>query len=706
MLSLDNLNLVPDEKIITALISMMSDVANSLPTKLAATNLLSNFIQGKHKLCKFAIFCENLREILYNLLKNIDLNLDQNNLIQPSEDDCHFESLKSKLFKANLSLNPALNRIKTGLKLFSVLTITDDCTRQLIFKDGDQQNELGDVIQHIFESCKKPDLIPISVRKQILYSVLSLSRSSIHLRKILKEVDICKLIITWIKFDFLNNQDLNLDKNQQTHKPEKSVPINSTDTELLITYINISSYLLLEFNPKKQDFIRYGILSWLIQNTNHLDSTIKYKSITALANAAYNSNFETRDLIINIVTWPKLEMLAKSDNKVVIVEVLSLLRNLVVPFDHVNPGNLNKYSVNKGTSTNPLSQSSNNLQKSEAQPAIPGTEAALKAAESEKTKNLASKIDCFIQSHYLGILSLLQVIIEKIKKIENEIYENDLEKMSIKNYSTYTGIPTPFEAYHKNSSSSTNPSSKDSGSTQNSVTMATLFKSNLNLATKQNLSGMKIQTVKIIEWLVNFQHAAEFIIKKDTIILSFLIEGSMLNYPAHQASRSSQSMTSGVSGSGSENFYQISLDNPIFGASILVLCEIYEKTKSDLIRTRLENCMFEILNYGKEAAARNSEIVSENLVKSSEDKTANSADQRKNTPNASNNKTARQNFIDEKLKIMRDLLRKENLLCDKNFNAFSKSDDFIFFDRAKRISKNNLLDKIRDVTKPHSDDTT
>ena len=186
--SLSNMNLVRDEFLISILVGMVADNKKHLclGDRVRAANCLAEYLNCKHKLCRFAIEIEQLRECLRELIR-IDLN------------DITMDITKS----SNID---SIKKLQTGLKLFSVLSITDDCTRLLLYKlDNnttiDTFNDFGKEIYSTFQKFKEPKNLPLIIRNEFLSCITSLSKSSHHLRKILNEINISRIIIDWIKFD-------------------------------------------------------------------------------------------------------------------------------------------------------------------------------------------------------------------------------------------------------------------------------------------------------------------------------------------------------------------------------------------------------------------------------------------------------------------------------------------------------------------------
>ena len=534
---------------------------------------------------------------------------------------------------------------------------------------------------------------------------------------------------------------------------------------LLISYINISGNLLLEFNPKKQDFIRLGILKWLKFNTFNSDHNIKYKSLTALSNAAYNSDTATRIFITETLSWDHINRLAKDTNKIVIVEVLSLIRNLVCVDNYHNIGNTNKNShfesllkkYNYTTSTSSISSASatdlNTASASTKNATHPlssnssSKNSSLDGRLSTKTKFLIDKpTDQLILNYFSNVLKLLQVIIEQISIFEQQLHSQYQDNLG------------------QNTTRTINLGLSTTMNTTNNISMTSLFKNNINLSTRQNISTLKVQTVKILAAIVTYRKASDYIVdEKNNMgnLLQFLLNGSFMVTGSGHAGPNSET-NAHIAGHSIHdyNFYCNSLNNPIFGPSILTLCEIYDQTKYSPIKNRLENCLSEIINFGQKE--RENQKYGENVkdVEKMEKKVLKIEDEEdskvlkgrklreleeqemgipKDIPIANNNNN--NNNLSCTLKInnqtnpstyettilnhqnsnsssnsslssssaildpvkqwnaISKLVKKDGLSVTSNFSSFFKNDDYLFVDRAKRISKNNLVERIRNVTR-------
>lgn len=256
--------------------------------------------------------------------------------------------------------------------------------------------------------------------------------------------------------------------------------------------------------------------------------------------------------------------------------------------------------------------------------------------------------------------------------------------------------------------------------TSQNLSMTTLFKNNLNLSSRQNISALKIQTVKILSALVSHKPAAEHLTKNCSNVLQFLFESSSLAKIDHKGA----------------NFYSNSLNNPIFGPAILLLCEIFDQTKFKPIKTRLEVCLKEITEYGKVDHLKMQEnlkniqqaklklLTSRNVVSEAHSKKSSSTASLASTCKFGDatkgveelqetlTSTASTDLTDsdlqdeitpatsslEKWSTLSGLVKKDGLLLTTNYTSFFKTDEFLYVDRAKRITKNNLVERIRLVT--------
>ena len=686
-----------DQSLISILVSIITgnNLAEEIKfqDKIKASRILSEFLKLKQNMCKFTISCERLSDCLQKMIK-------QDRGTERSE-----KSTKTKdLYQSSGAKENEWDSLEVGLQLLSVLTSSEDCTRLLLYKEDKDLNDLGQTLDKTLIKFRHPCLIPINVRKKVLSVICSLSKSSHNLRNMLSNLKISNFIIEWIKFDItepiaektkinlfsgqfqsgnLNADGSEVSESQKLEKLDQVVQYliynldQLMDIDLYLQYINIVGNLLLEFNPGKTELLKSGILTWLKFNTYNKDKTklIKYKSLSALTNATYNASSATLEKVLNELTFDHLLKLAKEEDRIVILEVLALLRNFTCGDNFNAHLGLSKsttinqliknFRENQGLKkanlkTKPLmsSSSSNNHQQMSEQLANIFRESLQNQQNSKLTQSSSNMSDIsendtsILVRHHSKIMEILEFIIERVAR-----FETNIEK-----------TPAP----------------------DNNQKFLNFTSKQINLSAKQDISAMKVQTVKILSNLSTLKAASDSIVDKKSNILQFLIDGSRINHK-----------NDGQYESTHLSYYQDMLNNPIFGPSILTLCEIYENTQSIIIRVRLEQCLLEMTNNNSSSRLADDIKEVEKLEKKLDAIVENPDENSLNQNNKNIDNSSAQSFLAQNWAELAEKIRSDGIfdLSDtKNGKKDLHENSVIFVDRAKRITQQELVGRIKRVT--------